>query len=264
MLPPTIARSLAGSFAVAAVLGGVALPASAASTEAQQIAAGVITQMRASTQQARERANAIAAAPSLVYAVGTDQQTMLDMTADELSLHVQPGEIVEVGQRQLASGKVLSLRREGSDDALVHLPLQSAGQFIVSEGERLYALAVVEVRPRERANVVRGLVGVARAIDLAAASARLERLGAGAIIRTGSGSVAIGHSPSSSSPVELHAAVGVAVEPQLTLLVPTSHGSLVGGLTAIGLAAFVVAFVLVRRRRASQGAVAYRDVPTAH
>jgi hypothetical protein len=249
MRSPPLARRLAGSVAVAVALG-VATSASAASTEAQKIGVGVIAQLRQATQAARERANAIGAAPSLVYAVATDQQTMLDMTAEELPFHAQPNEIVEVGQRQLASGKIVSLRREGSDETLVHLPLDLTGQSVIAAGDRLYALAVVEVRPRERANVVRGVVGVALAIDLSAVSARLTQLGAGIRVETSNGSVLLGTRPSSATSQVLHESLGTDDDPRVTLLVPGSSAGLFGILTAIGLGAFAGAFVFLRRRRA--------------
>ncbi|HEX8953067.1 MAG TPA: hypothetical protein VF945_14530 [Polyangia bacterium] len=198
---------------------------------------------------AQQRATAIAAVPSLAYAVATDQQTMLDMTADELSFHAQPGEIVEVGQVQLRGGKVTSLRREG-DGGLVHLPLGSAGLHFAVVGETLYAVDVIDVRPRGRERVLRGAVGVARAIDLSAASAALARLGAGAQLRVGDGALTLGAAPAHATATLVHPPLGAQLDPELTLLVPPPRHS-IGAVMALAFVGLGLAFgiVIARRRR---------------
>jgi hypothetical protein len=185
----------------------------------------------------------------LGYAVATDQQTMLDMTADELSFHAQPGEIVEVGQQQLRTGKITSLRREG-DGALVHLPIAAPGLRFVVVGDVVYAVDVVEVRPRARERVVRGAVGVARAIDLAPARARLAKLGAAALLRVGEETLTIGRAPSSATTTTVHPSLGARIDPELTMLAPPPRRA-IGALMALAFVGLGVGFVvvIVRRRR---------------
>lgn len=232
---------------------GVMVPATSSGaaprSTVEEIAADVVVQMRDAGVLAQQRAQAIAAVPSLAYAVATDQQTMLDMTADELSFHAQPGEIVEVGQVMLATGKVTPLRREG-DGALVHLPLGTAGLHFVVSGETVYAVDVIDVRPRGRDRVLRGAVGVAHAIDLAAASAALARLGAGAQLRIGDGALTLGRPPAHATATLVHPPLGAQLEPELTLLsVPPRHS--IGVVMALAFVGLGLAFgiVIARRRR---------------
>jgi hypothetical protein len=207
----------------------------------EDVAADVVARLHAAGTVAHERAAAIAALPSLAYAVATDQQTMLDMTADELSFHAQPGEIVEVGQAQLATGKVTSLRREG-DGALVHLPLGVTGLSFVAVGHALYAVDVVAVR---------GVVGVARAIDLAPASAQLAELGGAAQLRIGETTLLVGHAMArAATTTTLHPSLGAKINPELTMMAPPPHRA-IGALMALAVVGLAVGFVVVvvRRRR---------------
>jgi len=241
-------RALLGLAAVGSVLlAGSARAAPSGTLE--DVAADVVARLHAAGTVAHERAAAIAALPSLGYAVATDQQTMLDMTADELSFHAQPGEIVEVGQARLSTGKVTSLRREG-DGALVHLPLGAAGLSFVAVGDALYAVDVVDVRPRGRVNVVRGVVGVARAIDLAPARARLAQLGAGARLRIGETTLSLGKAPAQATTTMVHPSLGARIDPELTMLAPPPHRA-IGALMALAVVGIAVGFVVVvvRRRR---------------
>src|SRR5512135_1935111 len=165
MMRPRGLEAWFGGCVAVGVMACAATSQAAAARGVEDVAAEIVTALHTAGTMAHERAAAIAGVPSLAYAVATDQQTMLDMTADELSFHAQPGEIVEVGQVMLQSGKVTSLRREG-EGALVHLPLGTAGLHFVVSGETVYAVNVIDVRPRGRERVLRGAVGVARAIDL--------------------------------------------------------------------------------------------------
>jgi len=257
-------RALMGLVGGCVAVGAMMLPTSAKAapaTTVEEIAADVVVQMRDAGVLAERRAAAIAAVPSLAYAVATDQQTMLDMTADELSIHAQPGEVVEVGQVMLASGKVTPLRHEG-DGALVHLPLGSAGLHFVVAGETVYAVDVINVKPRGRERVLRGAVGVAHAIDLSAASAALAALGAGAQLRIGDGAVALGHAPAHATATLVHPPLGAQLDPELTLLVPPPRHSigLVMALAFVGLG-LGFGIVIARRRRGHESADAYEHRP---
>ena len=66
------------------------------SSEVVDVASDAVVRLREAAVAVRGRAAAIAAVRSVGYAVATDQQTTLDMTADELSVHAQPGELVPV------------------------------------------------------------------------------------------------------------------------------------------------------------------------
>src|SRR5690242_2459007 len=92
------------------VVAALASTVAAATNDVERVAGDAVTRIREAGAAAHQRAAQIAAVPSVVYGVATDQQTMLDLTADELSIHAQPGEIVEVAQQQLKSGAIVSLR----------------------------------------------------------------------------------------------------------------------------------------------------------
>ena len=124
-----------GGVMAAAILVAAPTNAAAPAKTIDEVAADVVVGLREAGVVAHQRAEAIARVPSLAYAVGTDQQTMLDMTADELSFHAQAGEVVEVGQVMLRGGKVTPLLRDG-EGALVHLPLGQAGLHFVVVGEK--------------------------------------------------------------------------------------------------------------------------------
>ena len=67
--------------------------------------------------------------------------------------------------------------------------------------------------PRGREKVLRGAVGVARAIDLRAASTRLAALGAGVQLRVGDGALTLGRAPSQATATIVHAPLGAAARP---------------------------------------------------
>lgn len=257
MRPLARFESVIGCVVAAAALAASST-ASAATNDVERVAAEAVARIRDAGIAARQRAEAIAAVPSVVYGVATDQQTMLDLTADELSIHAQPGEIVEVAQQQLKSGSVVSLRREGSGP-LVHLPLATPGLHIIAAGDELYSIAVVQLQPRDRADVVRGLVGVARRVDLAPVAARLVAAGGAVELRAAGGTVLLGKAPASRTTVVVHPPLGADRDPELAVFAPSSLsssaplGAATLTLLAIGIA---VGVVLFRRRRSLAAAVA--------
>jgi hypothetical protein len=251
-----------GVFAVSILIAAPSEGAAPAKT-VDDVAADIVARLHNAGSVARQRAAAIATVPSLTYAVATDQQTMLDMTADELSFHAQPGEIVEIGQIMLRDGKVTPLRHEG-DGALVHLPLGKAGLHYVVAGDTLYAVEVVDVTPRGRGKVLRGAVGVASPVDLAAASARLAELGAGAQLRVGDGALALGRAPTQATATLMHPPLGALLDPELTVLVPPrSHAF--GVTAAVAFVALGLGFgvVIARRRRDHAARHGYRATGTS-
>ena len=257
MRPRAFQGWMSGVIAAAAIM--VATSSRAAAPPAKtidEVGADVVVRLREASILAHQRAEAIAAVPSLAYAVATDQQTMLDMTADELSFHAQPGEIVEVAQVMRHGGKVTPLRREG-DGALVHLPFAQAGLQFVVAGDTIYAVDVVDVKPRGRQNQLRGAVGVARVVDLAAASARLAELGGGVQLRIGDGALVLGHAPSHATALLVHPPLGALVDPEMTLLSPPPRHT-IGLVMALVFVALGLGFgvVIARRRRAVPGSEA--------
>lgn len=245
------ARNASWAFIAVAVVLGAPPPAFGAATAIDHASLDVVSRLRDSVTVAQQRAAAIAAVPILVYAVATDQQTMLDMTAEELSFHTQPGEIVEVGQRYLKSGKIVSLRREGSG-SLVHLPLGSPGVSIVIVGDAVYSVAVVEVQPRERSKILRGVVGVAKAVDLAEVTTLLAKLGGAVELRVGQERMMIGQAPAHATTVLVHAPLGAQREPVLAVLTPPPRHPIGAALMVLG-AGIGLALLLRRRHTAVNG-----------
>jgi hypothetical protein len=258
MMRPRAWQSGASCVVVAALMLS-ATPSGAATPgkTIDEVAADVIVHLREASVAAHRRVETIATVPSLAYAVATDQQTMLDMTADELSFHAQPGEIVEVAQVTIHGGKVTPLRREG-DGALVHLPLGQAGLHFIVAGDAIYAVDVADVKPRGRQDQLRGAVGVARAVDLAAASARLAALGAGVQLRVGDGVLVLGSAPSHATAMLVHAPLGAQIDPELTLLSPPPRHT-IGVVMALAFVALGIGFgvVVARRRRHSESDAPY-------
>ena len=141
----------------------------------------------------------------------------------------------------------------------MHLPLGQAGLHFVVVGEKIYAVDVVDVTPRGREKVLRGAVGVARAINLRAASTRLAALGAGVQLRVGDGALTLGRAPSQATATIVHAPLGAQLDPELTLLSPPRHGA-IGLVTAAVFVALGLgsASSIARRRRAlPDGEAAY-------
>ncbi|MGZ3440503.1 MAG: hypothetical protein ACXVDD_13365 [Polyangia bacterium] len=259
MKRPHALMVLSGCIVAGVVVG--ARPAFAASAGANSVderAAGVIDCLREAGITAQRRADTIAAVPSLPYAVATDQQTMLDMTADELSFHAQPGEIVEVGQRWLRSGKLVSLRREGAG-ALVHLPLEQAGLHYVIAGDEIYAVAVLEVQPRDRDKTLRGVVGVARLVDVAGARAGIAKLGGAVEIRVGQDRLMVGVAPAGGTTTIVHPPLGAQKEPALAVILPASHRPIGAAMMLAG--AGLGLLLLLRRRRHAADSGGYRPGP---
>jgi hypothetical protein len=256
MKRPHALMILSGCVAVGVVLG--VRPAFSATNVVDDGVAGLVDSLRDAGISAQRRAEAIAAVPSLPYAVATDQQTMLDMTADELSFHAQSDEIVEVGQRYLRSGKIVSLRREGAG-ALLHLPLETAGLHYVVDGAWLYAVAVVDVDPRERAKSLRGVVAVARLVDIAAARAQIVKLGGAVEVRVGSQRAMIGTAPAGGTTTIVHPPLGAQVEPELAVIMPSSRRP-IGAMVMIAGGGMGLVLLLRRRRHAADSG-GYRPGP---
>ena len=206
--------------------------------------------VRETAAAAQARATTLAALPRLAWAVATDENTMLDLTAEELAFQPQPGEFIEIGQVRRADHAVTSLRRVGST-AVVHLPLADSGMHLIAAGGELHAAAIVSVEPKQRADVLRGAIGVSRRVELGPVAERLAQAGIAARLETTQGSITIGHAPAHAR-AEAHPLRGdVARSVRLVLLLPARHAPTAGYIVAaiaVLLASLGAAAFLSRRR----------------
>ncbi|MCA1663304.1 MAG: hypothetical protein LC659_03385, partial [Myxococcales bacterium] len=98
---------------------------------------------------------------------------------------------------------------------------------------------------------VRGVVGVARPVDLAPASARLAELGGAVQLRIGDTTLLYGQPTARATAMTtLHPSFGAKMNPELTLVAPPPHRA-IGALMALAFVGLAVGFVVVvvRRRR---------------
>lgn len=206
-------------------------------TELQSIAADLDGRIRETATAAQVRAQTLAELPRLSWAVATDEQTMLDLTSDELAFQPAPGELIEIGQVRRRDGAVTTLRRVGGDGSELKLPLGEIGTQILTSDGRLHVAAMVSVEPKTRADQIRGSVGVARTVDTAALDLRLRHAGFALRLDTpGGGRITLGSPPlgAQSEPLSLYADAARGVK--LTALARA------GGLPSLG---FVLCAILV-------------------
>jgi hypothetical protein len=228
----------------------------------QSIAAELDGRIRETAAAAHARAQTLAQLPRLSWAVATDEQTMLDLTADELAFHPAPGELIEIGQVQRRDGAVTTLRRVG-DGTTPHLPLGEPGTRLIGSAGDLRVVAIVDVDAKTRADQIRGAVGVARPLDTAALEARILRAGfALRVDAPGGGGAVIGRVPASARVESLTLLADAARGAKLTALVPTGAASaLLIVAVVVLLASLAVAAWLWRRGTATMAAAADRDAP---
>ena len=153
------------------------------------------------------RATTLAQLPRLAWAVATDEETVRDLTPDELGFRTQPGELIALAQIDNKTAKASTLLRV-PPTASLHAPLTELGPRVLVSGGDLLVASVVGIEPRERADAVRGALVVARRLDLAEASDRLIRAGIAAHILAPDGSVvtltevpALAHQPETTVPI---------------------------------------------------------------
>jgi hypothetical protein len=164
-------------------------------TELTSLAAELDGRIRETAAAAQARAQTLAQLPRLSWAVATDEQTMLDLTSDELAFRAAPGELIEIGQVRRRDGAVTSLRRVG-DAGVFHLPLADVGAHLVGSDGRLHVVDVVSVEPKTGGDQIRGAVAVSRLVDTGTLDARLSRLGFALRVDVpGGGGIIIGRAP---------------------------------------------------------------------
>lgn len=217
--------------------------------ELQSAAAELDARIRETAAAAHARAQTLAQLPRLSWAVATDEQTMLDLTADELAFQPAAGELIEIGQVRRRDGAVTLLRRVG-DAGVFHLPLADLGAHLLGADGRLHVADVVGVEPKTQADVMRGSVAVSRLVDVAELATRLGRLPFALRVDTaGGGGIVVGKAPSRARSEELPLYADAARGAKLVALLPANElpatGYLVGAI-AILLAALVAAALLWR------------------
>ena len=163
-------------------------------TKARELAAAV-----------EARATTLAQLPRLSWAVATDEETVRDLTTDELGFRAQPGEVIALAQIDKKSGQAVTLLHAPPTAALA-VPSAPGVHALVVGGELLVA-SVATVEPRERTDAVRGALVVARRLEVAAAADQLIRAGIAARILTADGSAtltevpALAHEPETIIPI---------------------------------------------------------------
>ncbi len=228
--------------------------------ELQSAVAELDGHIRETAAAAHARAQTLAQLPRLSWAVATDEQTMLDLTADELAFQPAPGEIIEIGQVRRRDGAVTLLRRVG-DAAQFHLPLADLGAHLVGVDGRLHVADVVSVEPKTGADQIRGAVAVSRLVDIGALAAKLARLPFALRVDTpGGGGVIVGKAPAGARVETLSLYADAARGARLSALLPPSGlpatGYLVGAI-AILVASLLAAALMWR----SAPGVAMGDPP---
>ena len=161
------------------------------------------------------RATTLAQLPRLSWAVATDEETVRDLTTDELGFRTQPGEVIALAQIDKKSGHSVTLLHAPPAAAL-WTPSAPGLHAIVVGGELLIA-SVAAVEPRERADAVAGALVVARRLDVAAAADQLIRAGIAARIITADGSATLTEVPA------------LAREPETIIPIGTSSGMRLAG-----------------------------------
>lgn len=229
------------------------------------MAAELDGRIRETAAAAHARAQTLAQLPRMSWAVATDEQTMLDLTADELAFQPAPGELIEIGQVRRRDGAVTSLRRVG-DAGVFHLPLSDVGAHLVGADGQLHVVDVVGVEPKTGGAELRGAVGVSRLVETAALDARLRRLPfALRVDLPGGGGIVVGRAPSDARVEALPLYADAARGAKLAALVRAGNLPSAGYLaaaTAVLLLALVAAALLWRQRPVARDEPPLPDLAT--
>jgi hypothetical protein len=154
--------------------------------------------LRENAAGVQARADTLAQLPRLGVAVATDENTMRDLTTDELAFRTHPGEHIEITQIRRGGGEPRRLLRLPAESD-VSLPVV-AGTHVVVLANQLHVVTVVNVEPRERANEIVGILAVAKQLDASAIEQRLAARGINAELRTIQGSITLaGQAPGENS-----------------------------------------------------------------
>ncbi len=215
------------------------------------MAAELDGRIRETAAAAHARAQTLAQLPRLSWAVATDEQTMLDLTADELAFQPAPGELIEIGQVRRRDGTVTLLRRVG--EGLFHLPLADIGARLVGVDGRLHVVDVVSVEPKTGGDQLRGAVAVSRLVDTGAIDARLRRLPFALRVDVpGGGGIVVGRGAAGARAEALPLYADAARGAKLVALVPAT------GLPTMG---YLVAAVVILLSSLLAAALLWRSAP---
>jgi hypothetical protein len=152
--------------------------------------------IRENAAGAQARADTLAQLPRLAWAVATDENTMHDLTTEELAFRPHPGEHIEITQMRRGGGEPRRLLHVPSESSLA-LPVLP-GTHVMAQDSQVHVVTVVSVEPRQRAEEVVGILAVAKRLDTSAIEQRLAARGINAELRTIQGSITLaGSTPTS-------------------------------------------------------------------
>ena len=209
------------------------------------------------------RADTLAQLPRLGWAVATDEDTMRDLTTDELAFRPHPGEHIEITQMRRGGGEPRRLLRlpVESDLALPVIP----GTHVVVQGNEIHVVTVVSVEPRQRVEELVGILAVAKQLDPSPIAQRLAARGIDAELRTIRGSITLAGSRPSSVEVKV-ALAGPAAEGAELVAAKVGQARWPRWLSPMVLAVSLVAAVLLWRRGGApqpRHEMAFGPFPTA-
>lgn len=223
------------------------------------LAADIAARIRETIAGVQARADTLAQLPRLGLAVATDEQTVRDLTTEELAFRTKPGEHIEIAQvaRQGGrDGEVHSLLRLPGD--VLPLAMGSLGPHLLVSGGRLHVVVYVPVTPRDRQGELRGAIAVAQAADLSSFAQRFAASGLVGRIEVGGKSVALdGREPPIAAASVTVALSSAAPEPVSVAFVGATGGlpggdRPIAGPVALLIASLVAAGLLRRQRQATQ------------
>lgn len=260
MAARSVLAMAAGLAAAAAVWWTTpAPPPPAPPAGAADLAADLDAQLRETSAALHSRALTLSQLPRLAAAVATDATTVADLTQEELSFRLQPGETFELAQ--LAGDELISLLQMPAGTP----PSPLAGRFgrhLVARDGALVVAETIEVTPIQDADRLSGAVLVTRRLELADLGSRFDALGAAAHLDVGGDRVPLGTGtidrdarvaelPLSGAPVTAQIVVEAAAA-------PGRSPARIAAALALALAGLVGAILLRRRRpggAVSDGAV---------
>ena len=165
--------------------------------------------IRETTAGVQARADTLAQLPRLGWAVATDEDTMRDLTTDELAFRPHPGEHIEITQMRRGGGEPRRLLRLPVESELA-LPV-IPGTHVVVQSNEIHVVTVVSVEPRQRVEELVGILAVAKQLDPSPIAKRLSARGIDAELRTIRGSITLAGSKPSAVEVKV-ALTGPAAE----------------------------------------------------
>jgi hypothetical protein len=183
--------ALAGAGLLAAIaVALVGRQATPSGGDIAAVAAEVDGMIREAAAGVQARADTLAQLPRLGWAVATDEDTVRDMTTEELAFRTRPGEHIEIANMPKGGQEVRHLLRL-PPDASFAMPM-SPGSRLFLHGGKCHVVAVVAVEPRQRADELTGLLAVSRVLETAAIDQRLAARGVHAELRLWEGTFPLG------------------------------------------------------------------------